>query len=193
MEVLFPMEKLAVRGLVEVLRHYFEIVGIRRRLQRYFLREKPALFIGIDSPDFNLDLEAALKQGGIPTVQYVGPTIWAWRRERIHKVKRATSLVLTLYPFEPPLYERARVPVCYVGHPLADLLAHLPTMQAVREEFEPQSIEVFEALKEGASVEQAAQRFGLSVAAVYKVKQRVRERLRERIAQQIAAEDPVDA
>src|SRR5688572_4869600 len=134
MEVLFPMEKLAVRGLVEVLKHYFEIVGIRRQLKRRFLREKPALFIGIDSPDFNLDLEAALKQAGVPTVQYVGPTIWAWRRERIHKVKRAVSLVLTLYPFEPPLYERARVPVCYVGHPLADLLAHLPTRKAVRDE-----------------------------------------------------------
>jgi len=134
LEVLYPMEKLAVRGLVEVVRHYFEIVGIRRRLRQRFLREKPALFIGIDSPDFNLDLELALKQAGIPTVQYVGPTIWAWRRERIYKVKKAVSLVLALYPFEPPLYEQARVPVCYVGHPLADVLEHLPATDDVREE-----------------------------------------------------------
>jgi lipid-A-disaccharide synthase len=134
MEILFPMEKLAVRGLVEVLKHYREIVGIRRKLRRHFLRERPALFIGVDSPDFNLDLEVDLKRAGIPTVQYVAPTIWAWRRERVHKVKRAVSLLLTVFPFEKPLYENAGVPVQYVGHPLADALADLPTTELVREE-----------------------------------------------------------
>jgi lipid-A-disaccharide synthase len=133
-EILYPTEKLAVRGVIEVLKHYWEIVGIRRRLRAHFLRERPALFIGIDAPDFNLDLEIALKKAGIPTVHYVAPTIWAWRRERVHKVKRAVSLLLTIFPFEARLYEEAGVPVRYVGHPLADLLADLPTVAAVREE-----------------------------------------------------------
>jgi len=132
--ILYPMEKLAVRGYVEVLKHYWEIVGIRRRLRDYFLREQPALFIGVDAPDFNLDLEIDLRKAGIPTVQYVAPAIWAWRRERIHKVKQAVSLLLTIFPFETRLYGPAGVPLCYVGHPLADLLAELPTMEAVREE-----------------------------------------------------------
>jgi lipid-A-disaccharide synthase len=133
-EILFPMEKLAVRGLVEVLKHYPEIVGIRKQLRKFFLRERPALFIGIDSPDFNLDLEIVLKKAGIPTVQYVAPTIWAWRRERVHKVKRAVTLLLSIFPFEPALYHKAGVPVRYVGHPLADVLADLPTIESVREE-----------------------------------------------------------
>lgn len=133
-EVLFPMEKLAVRGYIEVIRHYREIVGIRRQLRDRFLREKPALFIGVDAPDFNLDLEIALKQGGIPTVQYVGPAIWAWRRDRVHKVRKAVSLLLTVFPFETDAYEKAGVPVRYVGHPLADLLAELPQMGDVRAE-----------------------------------------------------------
>ena len=134
MEILYPMEKLAVRGIVEVIKHYREIVGIRRRLRKHFLRERPALYIGIDSPDFNLDLEVDLKRAGIPTVQYVAPTIWAWRRERVHKVKRAVSLLLTIFPFEKALYEDAGVPVHYVGHPLADMLADLPATELVREE-----------------------------------------------------------
>jgi len=133
-EILYPMEKLAVRGYVEVIKHYWEIVGIRRRLRKYFLRNRPALFIGVDAPDFNLDLEIDLRKAGIPTVQYVAPAIWAWRRERIHKVKQAVSALLTLFPFETRLYEGAGIPVRYVGHPLADLLAVLPPPEAVREE-----------------------------------------------------------
>jgi lipid-A-disaccharide synthase len=133
-EILFPMEKLAVRGYIEVIRHYWEIVGIRRRLRKYFLRNPPALFIGVDAPDFNLDLEIDLRRAGIPTVQYVAPAVWAWRRERIQKVKQAVSALLTLFPFETRLYEGAGVPVCYVGHPLADLLADLPPPELVREE-----------------------------------------------------------
>ena len=133
-EILFPMEKLAVRGYIEVLKHYREIVGIRRQLKERFLQERPSLFIGVDAPDFNLDLEIALKKGGIPTVQYVGPAIWMWRRERVHKVKEAVSLLLTIYPFEAKAYETIGVPVQYVGHPLADLLEELPSVEAVRGE-----------------------------------------------------------
>lgn len=133
-EILYPMEKLAVRGLVEVVRHLREILGIRKALKRHFLRERPALFIGVDSPDFNLGLEHDLKKAGIPTVQYVGPTVWAWRGERVHKVKKAVSMLLTLFPFEAEHYREAGVPVAFVGHPLADMLAHLPPTEDVRDE-----------------------------------------------------------
>jgi lipid-A-disaccharide synthase len=119
LEALYPMEKLAVRGYVEVLRHYLEIVGIRRRLAAHFLRNPPACFIGVDAPDFNLDLERRLKAAGIPTVQYVSPQIWAWRSERLRDIKRAVDKMLTVFPFEAPLYEAAQIPVAYVGHPLA--------------------------------------------------------------------------
>ena len=134
MEILFPLEKLAVRGYVEVLRHYREIAGIRRSLRERFLAHPPDLFIGIDAPDFNLDLELALKTHGIPTVHYVSPSIWAWRGERIHKIKRAASHILALFPFEAPIYEQAGVPVTYVGHPLADLLPEQTNRTAMREQ-----------------------------------------------------------
>jgi lipid-A-disaccharide synthase len=133
-EVLFPMEKLAVRGYVEVIKHYWEIAGIRRRLRDHFLRQPPALFIGVDAPDFNLGLELDLRRAGIQTVQYVAPAVWAWRRERIQLVKHAASILLTLFPFEARLFEKAGVSVRYVGHPLADMLADLPTVDEVREE-----------------------------------------------------------
>ncbi len=133
MEVLFPMEKLAVRGYVEVLRHYREIVGIRRRLREHFLSNRPELFIAVDAPDFNLDLELVLKQHGIPAIHYVSPSIWAWRGERINKIKRAVSHMLALFPHEPKLYKEAGVPVDYVGHPLADMLPEQPKRAEMRE------------------------------------------------------------
>jgi lipid-A-disaccharide synthase len=133
-ESLFPMEKLAVRGYVEVVKHYWEILGIRRRLRDYFLKTPPAVFIGVDAPDFNLGLELDLKRAGIPTVQYVAPAVWAWRRERVQTVKHAVSMLLTLFPFEARIFEKEGVSVRYVGHPLADMLEELPPMEAVREE-----------------------------------------------------------
>ncbi|MFZ1545662.1 MAG: lipid-A-disaccharide synthase [Candidatus Nitrotoga sp.] len=132
MQVLFPMEKLAVRGYVEVLRYYCEIVGIRRKLRAHFCTNPPDLFIGVDAPDFNLDLELKLKERGIPVIHYVSPSIWAWRGERIHKIKRAVSHMLALFPFEAPLYEKAGIPVTYVGHPLADMLPAEPNRVAMR-------------------------------------------------------------
>lgn len=145
MEVLFPMEKLAVNGYIEVLRHYRELVGIRRHLRNRFIAEPPDLFIGIDAPDFNLDLELALKQKGIPTVHYVSPSIWAWRGERIHKIKQAVSHILALFPFEAPLYEKAGVPVTFVGHPLADMLPDRPKREEMREQMRimPRHAKVF--------------------------------------------------
>ncbi|MEK7811850.1 MAG: lipid-A-disaccharide synthase [Pseudomonadota bacterium] len=145
MDVLFPLEKLAVRGYVEVLRHYLEIVGIRRKLRDRFIAEPPDLFIGVDAPDFNLDLELALKQRGVPTVHYVSPSIWAWRGERIHKIKRAVSHILALFPFEAPLYTQAGIPVTYVGHPLADFLPDQPKRDEMREQMRilPRTAKVF--------------------------------------------------
>lgn len=116
----WPMEKLAVMGYVEVLKRYREIAGIRRQLKARLLQDPPDLFIGVDAPDFNLGLEAELKARGITTVHYVSPSIWAWRGERIHKIAKAVHRVLALFPMEPPLYEKAGVPVSYVGHPMAD-------------------------------------------------------------------------
>jgi len=144
MEISFPMEKLAVNGYVEVLRHYREIVGIRNKLRAQLIATPPDLFIGVDAPDFNLDLELALKKRGIPTVHYVSPSIWAWRGERIHKIKRAVSHILALFPFEAPLYEKAGVAVSYVGHPLADLLPDEPNRAAMREQMRiPRQAKVF--------------------------------------------------
>ena len=118
MDVWFPLEKLAVRGYVEVLRHFAEIIGIRNQLKKRFARRPPDLFVGIDAPDFNLSLEAHLKKAGVPTVHYVSPAIWMWRRERLPKIRRAVSKILTLFPFEKQLYEEAGVDASFVGHPL---------------------------------------------------------------------------
>jgi len=134
MDIMFPMEKLSVFGLIDALRHYREIVGIRNKLKSHLIANPPDLFIGIDAPDFNLDLELALKHRGIPTVHYVGPSLWAWRGERIHKIKNAVSRILTLFPFEAPIYEKAGVPVTYVGHPLADMLPEQPKRELMREQ-----------------------------------------------------------
>ena len=123
LDALYPMEKLAVRGYAEVLRHYLEIAGIRRRIAARFLADPPALFVGVDAPDFNLGLEARLKAAGIPTAHFVSPSIWAWRGGRMPKIRRAVSRMLVIFPFEREIYERAGVPVTYVGHPLAETIA----------------------------------------------------------------------
>ncbi len=133
MRVLFPMEKLAVFGYVEVLRHYREISGIRRKLKKHFLANRPALFIGVDAPDFNFGLEHKLKRNGIPTIHYVSPSIWAWRGERIKMIRDAVTHMLALFPHEPEIYQHAGVPVSYVGHPFADMLPEYPDRAAMRE------------------------------------------------------------
>lgn len=118
----YPLEKLAVRGYIEVLKHYREIAGIRRALQSRLLAEPPDVFIGVDAPDFNLALEKALKRSGIASIHYVSPSIWAWRGGRIDKIGVSVSRILALFPFEAPLYEAKGIPVTYVGHPLGDML-----------------------------------------------------------------------
>jgi lipid-A-disaccharide synthase len=134
MDVWFPLEKLAVRGYAEVLRHFCEILLIRRQLRQRFLATPPDLFIGIDAPDFNLDLELALKTRGIPTAHYVSPAIWMWRSERLHKIKRAVTKMLTVFPFESVIYQQAGVDVEFVGHPLTDILERIPARAEAREQ-----------------------------------------------------------
>ncbi len=132
----WPAEKLAVRGYAEVLRHYREIAGIRRELLQRLLADPPDVFIGVDAPDFNLWLERRLKEAGIRTVHYVSPSVWAWRGGRIKKIARACDHLLALFPFEPALYEKAGLPVTYVGHPLADVLPLEVDHFAARERLE---------------------------------------------------------
>ncbi|MDX1588968.1 MAG: lipid-A-disaccharide synthase [Oleiphilaceae bacterium] len=115
-----PMERLSVMGLVEVLGRIRELFSIRARLRHYCLSNRPAVLIGIDSPDFTLGLELQVRAAGIPTVHYVSPSVWAWRQGRIHKIARAVDLMLTLFPFESAFYHEHGVPVRFVGHPLAD-------------------------------------------------------------------------
>ncbi len=122
-EAWWPHERLAVRGYVEVLRHYRSIAAIRRQLGERLLRERPDVFIGVDAPDFNLELAARLRAAGIRTVQFVSPSIWAWRPARVHQVGRSVDHVLCLFPFEPALYAAHGIAATYVGHPLADAIA----------------------------------------------------------------------
>jgi len=129
-----PIERLGVRGYAEVLGRYREIAGIRRRLAARLLEDRPAAFIGVDSSDFNLYLERRLKDAGVPAIQYVSPAIWAWRGWRLRRIVRSVSHILALFPFEPALYEKAGLPVTYVGHPLADLIPLEPDKAAARAE-----------------------------------------------------------
>jgi lipid-A-disaccharide synthase len=128
----FPMDKLSVRGYAEVLWHYREILAIRRRMLRGLLAERPDVFIGVDASDFNLGLERKLKDAGIPAVHYVSPSVWAWRGWRVRKIARSVNRILVMFPFEQPLYEKAGVPVTYVGHPLADLIPLEPKKHEAR-------------------------------------------------------------
>jgi len=129
----WPSDKLAVRGYIEVLRHYREIVGIRRQLRGRLLQDPPDVFIGVDAPDFNLDLARDLRAQGIKTIQFVSPSIWAWRGERIHKIKESVDHVLCIFPFEPALYAQHGISASYVGHPLANVIPLEPDRAAARD------------------------------------------------------------
>ena len=128
----WPSDKLAVRGYVEVLRHYREIVGIRAQLKQRLLQERPEVFIGVDAPDFNLDLERDLKAAGVRTAHFVCPSIWAWRPERVEKIKRSVDHVLCIFPFEVALLAQHGIAASYVGHPLANVIPMVPDRAAAR-------------------------------------------------------------
>lgn len=130
MTSLFPMEKLSIMGIIEPIKHLPELFSIRHQLKQAFLQQSIAAFIGIDSPDFNLGLEIALRKKNIPVIHYVSPSVWAWRQWRWRKIARAVDLMLTLFPFEADFYQQHHIPVTYVGHPLADQIPlHTDTLQ----------------------------------------------------------------
>ena len=117
---LYPLERLSVMGLIEPLKRLPELLRMNRALRRHFLQRPPDVFLGIDSPDFNLRLEHRLRRAGITTAHLVSPSVWAWRRSRLRGIRRAVDLMLCLFPFETEIYRRHGVPVCHVGHPLVD-------------------------------------------------------------------------
>ena len=131
-EAWWSSDKLAVRGYVEVLRHYREIAGIRTQLRERLLRERPDAFIGVDAPDFNLDLESSLRSAGVKTVHFICPSIWAWRPERVEKIRRSADHVLCIFPFEPELLARHGIAATYVGHPIASVIPLVPDRLAAR-------------------------------------------------------------
>ena len=134
-EAWWPHHKLAVHGLGwDVLLRYREIVGIRKRLLQRLLEQPPSLFIGVDAPDFNLDLEANLRARGVKTMHFVCPSVWAWRAERLLTMRRSVDHVLCLFPFEPALLAQYGIAATYVGHPLAQLIPMRVDRQAARQQ-----------------------------------------------------------
>ena len=128
-----PMDSLSVMGLFEVLQHLPRLFSLRSRLRERWRDTPPAAFIGVDAPDFNLDLECSLRSAGVPTVHYVSPTVWAWRTGRVRQIRRAADLLLTIFPFETAFLARHGIPAHYVGHPLALEMPMRPDRAAARE------------------------------------------------------------
>jgi lipid-A-disaccharide synthase len=131
-EAWWSIEALSVRGYVEVLREYPRLLRLRRDLRERVLAWRPGLFLGVDAPDFNLDLERGLRAAGIPTAHFIGPSVWAWRRERLSRIREAVDHMLLVFPFEPDIYAAAGIPATYVGHPLADAIPGTHTRASAR-------------------------------------------------------------
>ncbi len=168
-EAWWSSSELAVRGYVEVLRHYRKIVGIRSQLQQRLLAHPPSVFVGVDAPDFNLDLEAALKARGVKTVHFVSPSIWAWRANRVEKIRRSIDHVLCIFPFEPALLASQGIAATYVGHPLASVIAMHPDRGAARRALRLDSGDVVVAVLPGSresEIRYLAPRFFQAVALI---------------------------
>jgi lipid-A-disaccharide synthase len=146
---LYSIEKLSIRGYIEVLKHLPSLLSMRKALLNQLLDYKIDLFIGIDAPDFNFWLEKKLKNKGITAIHYVSPSIWAWRKGRINAIKKSVSHILALFPFEPTLYQSAGVPVTYVGHPLADMLPIQPDVAKARENLKLRNNQIIIAMLPG--------------------------------------------
>lgn len=131
-----PMERLSVMGLVEIVGRLRELFRIRARIRDYCIQNRPAVMIGIDAPDFTLGLERQVREAGIPSVHYVSPSVWAWRRGRIKGIAKSVDLMLTLLPFEARFYEEHGVPVRFVGHPMADQIPREPDRAGARDALE---------------------------------------------------------
>lgn len=135
----WPYDKLAVHGYVDAIKSYRELSALRRQVGDRILADRPAAFIGVDAPDFNLGLEKRVRQAGIKAIHFVSPSIWAWRGWRMKAIKESTDLVLCLFPFEPAIYEKAGIAATYVGHPLADEIPLKIDQQGARAEFNLQN------------------------------------------------------
>lgn len=173
----WPSDKLAVRGYVEVLRHYREIVGIRKLLAERLLIQKPEVFIGVDAPDFNLDLEARLKSQGIKTVHFVSPSVWAWRAERVEKIRRSVDHVLCIFPFEVDLLAQQGIEATYVGHPLANVIPMAPDKAAARASLGLGPADQVVAILPGSrksEIQYLAQRFFEAAALVHKAQSAIK-------------------
>ena len=148
-------DTLSVRGYVEVIRKVPAILAMRSRLIGRLKKDPPELFIGVDAPDFNLAIEEKLRSHGIPTIHMVSPSIWAWRPERIEKVRRAADHVLLIFPFEKAIYEKAGIPATYIGHPLAGIIPMLPDAKTARQKLSiSEDIEVVVAVLPGSRVDE---------------------------------------
>lgn len=170
---IFPMERLSVRGYVEVLKHLWGLLQLRKQLYRFLLQEKIDLFIGIDAPDFNFWLEKKFKKKGIQTIHYVSPSIWAWRKERIHKIKQCVQHMLCLFPFEQPLYQAENIPSSYTGHPLADMIPLVPKTQAMRKQLKLDASDLIVAMLPGSRMSEVEQHAGLYIQVAKEIQQKI--------------------
>ncbi len=129
----FLMEELSVRGYFEAFRKLFHLIKLRKTLLKQILNEKPDLFIGVDAPDFNFWIEKQLKKKGVPVIHYVSPSIWAWRGNRLRKIKKSIDHMLTIFPFEKNIYSKANIQATFVGHPLAEMIPFNPNKKKAQD------------------------------------------------------------